>query len=200
MDIFKEEDIVLDLRAPIKIYGDIHGQYYDLMRLFHLYKMPVAEEEAEEYHSSSRGPLGAPGAPGAPPRPCGDIDSTDYLFLGDYVDRGSHSLEIICLLFALKVKYPQQVHLLRGNHEDPAINALYGFQAECRRRLREDPLAANSCWQSFNAAFEWLPLAALVDGRIFCVHGGLGAAVHSLAQLRQLTRPLKVPQVPQTPQ
>ncbi|OEH78480.1 kelch repeat domain-containing protein serine threonine protein phosphatase protein [Cyclospora cayetanensis] len=191
-DIFKEEEMVLNLRAPIKVYGDIHGQYHDLMRLFQLYKMPVEEEETEEYLSGSRGPRAA--------APCGDLDSTDYLFLGDYVDRGSHSLETICLLFALKVKYPRQVHLIRGNHEDPAINSLYGFQDECRRRLHEDPNDPASCWRAFNAAFEVLPVAALVEGCVLCLHGGIGGSIHSVAQLEALERPLKVAQVPQTPQ
>ncbi|CDJ58913.1 Serine/threonine-protein phosphatase, related [Eimeria maxima] len=190
-DIFKEEEMVLNLRAPIKVYGDIHGQYLDLMRLFHLYKMPVEEEEAEQYAAGSRAAKGTL---------CGDIDCTDYLFLGDYVDRGSHSLETICLLFALKVKYPRQVHLIRGNHEDPGINSLYGFQDECRRRLQEDPIDPNSCWSSFNNAFEFLPVAAIIEDCVLCIHGGIGGSIHSIEQLQALQRPLKVAQVPQTPQ
>lgn len=76
--------------APIKIFGDLHGQFGDLMRLF------------EEYGT---------------PSTAGDITYIDYLFLGDYVDRGSHSLETICLLLALKIEHPRSVHLIRGNHE-----------------------------------------------------------------------------------
>jgi hypothetical protein len=75
--------MVLKLKAPIKIFGDIHGQYSDLMRFFDLYGSPW--ENGKD----------------------GDIEGFDYLFLGDYVDRGSHSLETICLLLALKVKYPE---------------------------------------------------------------------------------------------
>ena len=110
--VFQREPMLLQCRAPIKVYGDIHGQFIDLMRLFARYKAPTDGDG-------------------------GDIDSMDYLFLGDYVDRGSFSLEVICLLFALKLKYPNQVHLLRGNHEDPTINGIYGFREECRRRLKE---------------------------------------------------------------
>lgn len=120
------------------VYGDIHGQFYDLMRLFGSYKCPVDEDWREEND--------------IPPdiEIQGDIDSLDYLFLGDFVDRGTHSLEVISLLFALKCRYPKQIHLIRGNHEDKAINGAYGFQDECRRRLREDPNHHDSCWEKFN--------------------------------------------------
>lgn len=88
---------VLACVSFFSVYGDIHGQYYDLMRLFHLYKMPIEEERSEEFTIGSGGGI----AGGA--SVIGDIDTNDYLFLGDYVDRGLNSLETICLLFALKV-------------------------------------------------------------------------------------------------
>lgn len=96
-DIFINQPILLELEAPIKIVGDVHGQYYDLLRLF-------------EYG-------------GFPPE-------ANYLFLGDYVDRGKQSLETICLLLAYKVKYPENFFLLRGNHECASINRIYGFYDE----------------------------------------------------------------------
>ncbi|CDO67125.1 protein phosphatase containing kelch-like domains, putative [Plasmodium reichenowi] len=179
IDIFKQEDMVLKLRAPIKIYGDIHGQYYDLMRLFQLYKCPVEEDLGEKLNA------------------IGDIDSNDYLFLGDYVDRGSNSLEVICLLFALKCKYPKQIHLIRGNHEDVAINSLYGFQEECKRRLKEDVTDKDSCWYQINQVFEWLPIGAIVEDKILCVHGGIGKSINQISDISQLKRPLVVSQVPQ---
>eukprot|EP00916_Digyalum_oweni_P020548 GHVL01034255.1.p1 GENE.GHVL01034255.1~~GHVL01034255.1.p1 ORF type:complete len:444 (+),score=56.94 GHVL01034255.1:1419-2750(+) len=173
MKLFQTEPSVLNLRAPIKVYGDIHGQFPDLLRLFDRYKSP----------SEAAG---------------GDIDAMDYLFLGDFVDRGSYSLETICLLFALKVKYPTQIHLIRGNHEDQMINAVYGFRDECKRRLREDPEAPNSCWLSFNKTFEWLPMGAQIEGKILCIHGGIGGSVQSVDDIRKCERPLKVAQIPQT--
>ncbi|AFZ81481.1 Ser/Thr protein phosphatase family member protein [Theileria equi strain WA] len=176
--IIKQEDTVLTLRAPIKIYGDIHGQYNDLMRLFRLYKCPL-----DEYLADSIGAVG-------------DIDSNDYLFLGDYVDRGSNSLEVIVLLFALKCKYPTQVHLIRGNHEDPAINSVYGFQDECKRRLREDPANLYSCWQNINKVFEMLPLGALIEGKILCVHGGIGKSIHKVEDIERIKRPVNVVPIP----
>lgn len=170
----QNEAMLLRLRAPIKVYGDVHGQYLDLMRLFARYKAPTEGEN-------------------------GDIDSTDYLFLGDYVDRGSFSLETICLLFALRIKHPGQIHLLRGNHEDPTINHGYGFRDECQRRLHEDCEAPNSCWNLFNRAFEWLPLGALIEDRILCLHGGIGGALNTPAEIARMQRPIHVAQVPETP-
>ncbi|UKK02679.2 serine/threonine protein phosphatase [Theileria orientalis] len=178
--IIKQEETVLNLRTPIKIYGDIHGQYNDLMRLFKLYKSPLDENLAEMLNID------------------GDIDSNDYLFLGDYVDRGFNSLEVICLLFALKCKYPTQIHLIRGNHEDPSINAVYGFQNECAKRLNEDVSSAYSCWQGFNKIFEIMPLGAVIEGRILCVHGGIGKTVETVDDIRGLKRPISVLPIPET--
>jgi len=107
----------------------------------------------------------------------------DYLFLGDFVDRGSFSLEVICLLFALKLRYPKQIHMIRGNHEDPTINAIYGFREECRRRLTEDVDSPTSVWSKFNAIFEWLPCGALIEGRILCIHGGIGGSINSVQEI-----------------
>lgn len=108
--VLQTEPTVLKLKAPIKIFGDLHGQFGDLMRLFQEYGMPST---------------------------AGDITYIDYLFLGDYVDRGAHSLETICLLLALKIEYPRSIHLLRGNHEAADINALFGFRMECMERMGE---------------------------------------------------------------
>lgn len=130
----------------------------------------------------------------------GDIDSNDYLFLGDYVDRGSNNLEVICLLFALKCKYPAQIHLLRGNHEDPGINVLYGFQDECRRRLREDCENPYSCWNNFNKVFEVLPLGALIEKKILCVHGGIGKTINHVSDIEELQRPITVAPIPKNEQ
>nr|POE71309.1 serine/threonine-protein phosphatase pp1 isozyme 4 [Quercus suber] len=153
-DIFLQQPNLLELSAPIKICGDIHGQYSDLLRLF-------------EYG-------------GFPP-------NANYLFLGDYVDRGKQSLETICLLLAYKIKYPENFFLLRGNHECASINRIYGFYDECKRRFNV------RLWKAFTDCFNCLPVAALIDDKILCMHGGLSPDLTNLDQIRNLSRPTAVP-------
>ncbi|CAL0302307.1 unnamed protein product [Lupinus luteus] len=152
--IFLSNPILLDLSAPIRVCGDIHGQYQDLLRLF-------------EYG-------------GYPP-------SANYLFLGDYVDRGKQSLETICLLLAYKIRYPDKIHLLRGNHEDAKINRIYGFYDECKRRFNV------RLWKIFTDCFNCLPVAALIDGKILCMHGGLSPELQNLNQIKEIQRPTEIP-------
>jgi serine/threonine-protein phosphatase PP1 catalytic subunit len=110
-----------------------------------------------------------------------------YLFLGDYVDRGEQSIETACLLLAYKLRYPEHLFLLRGNHEVASVNRIYGFYDECKRRY------SVRLWRIFSDCFNWLPVAALVDGRILCVHGGISPHLRSLEQIRDMPRPCDVP-------
>ena len=153
-DVFISQPILLELEAPIKICGDIHGQFYDLLRMF-------------EYG-------------GFPP-------DSNYLFLGDYVDRGRQSLETICLLLAYKIKYPENFFLLRGNHECSTINRIYGFYDECKKRY------SIKLWKTFGECFNCLPVAAIIDEKIFCMHGGLSPELTSMDQIRKIPRPTEVP-------
>ncbi|PVD38362.1 hypothetical protein C0Q70_00976 [Pomacea canaliculata] len=118
---------------------------------------------------------------------CGYPPQCNYLFLGDYVDRGKRSLETICLVLAYKIKYPNNFFLLRGNHECASINRIYGFYDECKRRYNI------KLWKTFTDCFNCLPIAALVEGTIFCMHGGLSPDLVDLDQLREIERPLDVP-------
>jgi protein phosphatase len=130
--------VIKELRPPVKIIGDLMGQYQDLMRFFDIWKGPSDT---------------------------GDIHAYDYLFLGNYVDKGQYSLEVICLLFALKLKYPKQIMLLRGNHEDKHVNKYLGFGDECAKRLGEDINDPNSVFMKINEAFEQMPLAAIISDK-----------------------------------
>ena len=153
-EIFLSQPILLELEAPLKICGDVHAQYYDLLRLF-------------EYG-------------GFPP-------DANYLFLGNYVDRGKQSLETMCLLLAYKIKYPENFFLLRGNHECASVNRIYGFYDECKQRYNI------RVWKTFTDCFNCLPVAAIIDEKIFCCHGGLSPDLESMEQICRIMRPTDVP-------
>lgn len=113
--------------------------------------------------------------------------SSNYLFLGDYVDRGKQCIETICLLLAYKIKFPDNFFLLRGNHECASINRIYGFYDECKRRF------SVRLWKIFTDCFNCLPVAAIIDDKIFCMHGGLSPELRNMDQIRAIERPVDVP-------
>ncbi|VDK64911.1 unnamed protein product, partial [Gongylonema pulchrum] len=149
----QNEGTLLELSVPINICGDIHGQYVDLLRIFHQ---------------------------------CGRPPYERFLFMGDYVDRGPNSLEVICLLLLLKVRFPAKIFLLRGNHECSMVNQTYGFLDECEERFKNGRVL----WMKFQSMFNWLPFVALVSKRILCMHGGLSPKLMHLDNLRRLRRPI----------
>lgn len=152
-ELFLAQPVLLDLNAPVKVVGDIHGQFFDLIRLFQL---------------------------------CGFPPATNYLFLGDYVDRGKNGLETILLLLCYKLRYPDNFFLLRGNHECASITRIYGFYDECKRRT------TIKTWKKFVNVFNCMPIAALIASKIFCVHGGLSPSLTDLEEIRQIARPTDV--------
>lgn len=155
-EAFLDDSSLVRVPAPVKILGDVHGQYYDLLRIF---------------------------------EKTGGMEKTgnNYLFLGDYVDRGKQSLETIALLLAYKIKYRRRMTLLRGNHECASINRIYGFYDECKRRY------SVKLWKTFTDCFNCLPVAAVVADKIFCFHGGLSPDLHKMDQIADLDRPTDVP-------
>ncbi|KAI8098670.1 Serine/threonine protein phosphatase Z [Halteromyces radiatus] len=153
-ELFLAQPTLIELSPNVKIVGDVHGQYTDLVRLFNM--------------------------GGYPP-------NANYLFLGDYVDRGKQSLETILLLLCYKLKYPANFFLLRGNHETDNVSRVYGFYDECKRRTNI------KMWKTFVDVFNTMPIAALVAGKIFCVHGGLSPLLNSLDEIRMIERPCDVP-------
>jgi hypothetical protein len=107
---------------------------------------------------------------------------SNYLFLGDYIDRGKQSLEAIMLLLCFKIKFPENFFLLRGNHEASQINRIYGFYDECKRRYNV------KLWKLFNDCFNCLPFVGIVEEKIICMHGGLSPSLSNMDQLRQIRR------------
>ena len=154
LQIIKEQKMLVELEAPLHVCGDIHGQYYDLLRIF---------------------------------EHCGYPGDYNYLFLGDYVDRGKQSLETVCLLLCYKIKYPTKVTLLRGNHESSVTNRIYGFYDECKRRYNV------RIWRSFTDLFNFLPVAAIIDEKILCMHGGLSPELKNLQNIENISRPTDIP-------
>lgn len=155
-EVFMQDENLMRVKAPVKIVGDIHGQFQDLIRMFNQCGFPQTDAK--------------------------------YLFLGDYVDRGKCSLETMTLLFCYKIKYPSSVVLLRGNHEAASVNRVYGFYDECKRRCN------TKVWKSFTDTFNCLPIAAIVENRIFCVHGGLSPSLHRLTDIAKIPRPSDIPE------
>ena len=162
----KASSPLIKLRSPVKIFGSINGQYNDLMRYFSLF--------------------------GRPSELKGDIESCDYLFLGNFTNRGAFSLETVCLLLALKIKYNGHFHLLRGNQEDIEISKLYGLADECKEKLKEDINQPNSIFQQLCNLFEYLPLAAVINNQIFCAHSGISKNGLYLKEIQRLTFPIKI--------
>ncbi len=154
LPIIKEQKMLVELEAPLHVCGDIHGQYYDLLRIF---------------------------------EHCGYPGEYNYLFLGDYVDRGKQSLETVCLLLCYKIKYPEKVTLLRGNHESSVTNRIYGFYDECKRRYNI------RLWKAFTDLFNYLPVAALIDDKILCMHGGLSPDLKNIQSIQDISRPTDIP-------
>ncbi|KAK2462791.1 hypothetical protein APHAL10511_005182 [Amanita phalloides] len=147
--LFEKDPNLVYVSSPVTICGDIHGQYYDLMKLFEV---------------------------------GGTFEENNYLFLGDYVDRGNFGIECLLYLYALRLRYPTKLILLRGNHECKHLTEYFTFRRECLHKYSLD--VYNACLRSFCA----LPVAAVVDGRFFCVHGGLSPELVQLSDLDTVNR------------
>lgn len=159
-DLLMEESNIQPVKSPVTVCGDIHGQFHDLLELFKI-------------------------AGGFPTR---SNLSTNYIFLGDYVDRGYFSLETFTLLMILKVKFPEHITLVRGNHESRQITQVYGFYEECLNKY-----GSTMVWKYCCQVFDFLTLSAIIDGKILCIHGGLSPEIRMLDQIRVLSRAQEVP-------
>eukprot|EP00752_Nemacystus_decipiens_P014748 g13131.t1 len=149
-NIFREEDNMVELEAPVMVVGDVHGQYFDLLNILKRWR---------------------------PDR--------NLLFLGDYVDRGQFSCEVILHLFALKLRHPGKVFLIRGNHECSSVSAHFGFKEECKMKY------GLTVYYRFLLAFQTMPICALILtnlGRIFGCHGGISPDIKRLSDIEEIDR------------
>ena len=171
-NILSKEKRVLDINSPCYVLGDIHGNLDDL-----------------RFFSQRLWTLGM------------HLTGSNFLFMGDYVDRGMYGIEVIMYLFAYKIKVPHKVFLLRGNHETRSVNGWVAwykqrcFLHQCRVRFGR---YGDSIWEKVNQVFDCLPFAATIDESIFCVHGGIPPRETSLPgnriqQMLQIPVPVKIP-------
>ena len=167
MELVRRENNIVLLASPINVVGDIHGQLYDLISLFT--KSGLIKKNGDEYDFTA-------------------IPRQSYLFLGDYVDRGYQSLNTFLFLASLKIQYPDKFTLLRGNHESRQVSMTYGFHAEVIAKYGHLKI-----WSMCNDLFDLLPISALIDGKIFCVHGGLSPDAPLIEYISEVERKDEIP-------
>ena len=156
--ILMEESNVPQVSTPATLCGDIHGQFPDLLELF---------DVAGQITPSS---------------------DNHYVFMGDLVDRGANSIETLSMLLLLKVRYPNKITLIRGNHESRQVTMIYGFYDECKKKF-----GSADVWKACTEAFDCFPLAALIDGKSFAVHGGLSPEIRTIEKIHLIPRRTEVP-------
>jgi len=155
--ILQSEPNILELKAPINVFGDIHGQFADMIHFIEMTGLPPHQK---------------------------------FLFMGDYVDRGNNSIEVCALLFAMKIMFPSKIQILRGNHECPEVNCNYGLLTECETRFGND---SKIVFNKINEVLCVLPICAIINEKIFCVHGGISPHLKTLEDIKNINRIGKIP-------
>jgi diadenosine tetraphosphatase ApaH/serine/threonine PP2A family protein phosphatase len=162
------QPVIVRAEAPVKIFGDIHGQFRDLLMLF-------------SHH-------------GYPSHRSGDVETVSYIFNGDFIDRGAHQLEVLAILFSLKVLYPSRITLIRGNHEFRSQSDMMGkagFHYHVLNHYKFPKSLASMLYETMHNAFDYFPLGAIVARTVFIVHGGIGDGSWKIQDLEVLKRPIR---------
>lgn len=148
-EILKTEGNLVAISDPVTVVGDIHGQFYDLLKLLSV---------------------------------GGNPDTTKYLFLGDFVDRGIFSLECMVLILALKLSRPATITLIRGNHECRQMTITFNFREECLAKQDQE------IYDLFMDLFDALPISALINGKFIAFHGGISPDFKTISELNKIDR------------
>ncbi len=189
-----KESNVVHIAAPVTVVGDIHGQFFDMIEIFRIGGYCPDTNYlflGKQFRSRSTGKMLSLSRK---PTTLSEFSTIEILLEaniscpGDYVDRGLFSVETISLLVCLKLRYPQRVHLIRGNHESRGVTQSYGFYTECNRKYGN----AN-VWHYFTDMFDFLTLSVVINNQIFCVHGGLSPSIHSIDQIKIIDRFREIP-------
>lgn len=168
MEIFYHEENLIEIQSPVVICGDIHGQYEDLLELFRKAEGDTKNPKEHVPKTLER----------------------KYLFMGDYVDRGRFNLNTLLYLLTRKIDAPDKFFMLRGNHESRQVTRTYGFYAEIEANYGDVGI-----WNLCMSLFDLLPYAALIDGSVFSVHGGLSPQLNRLSFINRTDRQQEIPQV-----
>eukprot|EP01125_Pyxidicula_operculata_P012266 TRINITY_DN4026_c0_g1_i1.p1 TRINITY_DN4026_c0_g1~~TRINITY_DN4026_c0_g1_i1.p1 ORF type:complete len:369 (+),score=71.27 TRINITY_DN4026_c0_g1_i1:39-1145(+) len=157
IEFLKKDKMLLEIPTPAYILGDLHGSYRDL-----------------EFFQKNFWNCGV------------DFTPSNFVFLGDFVDKGYHPLEVTAHIFALKIMFPNQVFLLRGNHEfesqnGKSDNPMY-FKEVCKSMIQDEKEAVR-IWRMVNSCFDWLPVAGTIKNKIFVCHGGIPRHINNTENL-----------------
>lgn len=147
--ILKNEPNLIVLQDPLTVVGDIHGQFYDLLKIFEV---------------------------------GGNPENTKYLFLGDFVDRGSFSIEVLILLYSIKINFPETVYFLRGNHECRQMTTFFNFRDECKYKYDQE------LYEIVMDSFDLMPLSCIVNGKFLALHGGISPELKNLDDIKRVDR------------
>jgi len=173
---FSQESPLLTLSGPFIVVGDLHGNIQFLVRLFQTLHYPSAGSNSSQTSISSVSSAESSAESNMSNDP-------KYLFLGDYVDRGENSIEVLLLLYALKLRFPTHIYLLRGNHETNQFKKDSSFKTDCLSYLNR------KIYNLFLQSFSYMPLCAVVNN-VLCLHGGISPSIFSLEDIQKISLPL----------